>query len=420
MTPQKKPDPSFISMQILSSKAHKLWAKAKQKRTSQAAETSIKNVDLPEQETDTEYVIALSLSNVAKATLVILGIIIGLKALFILRNTLMILGLALFLSVVIDASVRFFERCRLPRSFSVLLVYFAALSLVVFLVVSLVPIVANQIQDLAYLIDRSADAFLGNPQIIIPFAPTTLNEHLSTLAQRLLETLEIQDRASALLQFGQSLSLAAKNSLGLAVQVAGSVVNFILSLILILFLTFFLQMEKEKIGNYVRIFFPRRMRSYIDNKSEAVYHKMAQWAQGQITLCCAIGIMVFIALTILGMPYALTLALLAGFTEFIPVAGPLIAAIPAVLIALTQGGFVWGVVIAGVYYVIQVSENNILVPIIMKHAVGLSPIVVILSMLVAVSFPDIIHPVLGVILAVPVTTIITIFLDDLYQLSRGK
>jgi predicted PurR-regulated permease PerM len=115
------------------------------------------------------------------------------------------------------------------------------------------------------------------------------------------------------------------------------------------------------------------------------------------------------------MPYALTLAVLAGFCEFIPAMGPLIAAVPAVLIALSQQGFVSAAIVMGVYYVIQWCENNLLVPLIMRRAVGLSPVAILFSMMIGVSFPDTIHPVLGVMLAIPTTTIIAIFLRDLSE-----
>ena len=140
--------------------------------------------------------------------------------------------------------------------------------------------------------------------------------------------------------------------------------------------------------------------------------KIGQWARGQLLLCLSIGFLVFLALIILRMPYALTLAILAGFTEFIPVVGPFIAAVPAVLIALTQEGFIWALVLAVVYYIIQWCENNLLVPLIMKRAVGLSPVAIIFAMLVGVSFPSVIHPVLGIILSIPTTTIIALFLED--------
>ena len=92
--------------------------------------------------------------------------------------------------------------------------------------------------------------------------------------------------------------------------------------------------------------------------------------------------------------------------------GPIIAAIPSDFIALAQSGFVPALIVAVVYYGIQWCENNLLVPLIMKRAVGLSPIAVMFAMLVGVSFPETIHPILGILLAVPVSTILSIFIQD--------
>ena len=135
----------------------------------------------------------------------------------------------------------------------------------------------------------------------------------------------------------------------------------------------------------------------------------------------AIGLLVFVALNILGMgEYAATLAVLAAMTEFIPYVGPFIAAVPTVIIALSEGGVVWALIVLGVYYIIQWCENNLLVPLIMKRAVGLSPIAIMFAMLVGVSFPTIVHPILGLLLAVPAITIIAIFLDDWRRMRQNK
>jgi len=124
-------------------------------------------------------------------------------------------------------------------------------------------------------------------------------------------------------------------------------------------------------------------------------------------------------LTGLGMPYALTLAVLAGFTEFIPYVGPFIAAVPSLLIALSQWGFTWALIVALCYYAVQWSENNLIVPFVMRRAVDVSPVAIIFAMLAGVSFPSVLHPVPGIPLPIPAASIITIFLDDLRRKS-GK
>ncbi len=181
---------------------------------------------------------------------------------------------------------------------------------------------------------------------------------------------------------------------------------------LVLALGAFIQLERESIRQWVRGILPPQYRGYLDDKSQAIHVKIAQWARGQAILGLCIAVLAFIALSIVGLDYAVTLAVLAGVTEFIPYVGPLIAAVPAILVALTQQGPQWALLVAVLYYLIQWLENNFLVPMVMQRAVGLSPVAVMFAMLVAVSFPNIIHPVLGILLAVPATTIVAIFLED--------
>ncbi len=411
----------FTSMKILSAKAQSIWAKAKTRMQSSEAKGKFTKTSLPpEQKTRTIVFVDIAGWTVAKATIAILLVCILAWTLFILRDKLLILFLSFFLALVMDAHVRRLERVKIPRGIAVVLLYLLFLGVAVFLVASLIPIVAEQIQDLARFINHSADSFLADPNVHFNFLSDAFNERLTEITQQSLQSMGIKDRASALFQFGQNLSAVAQSSIGFTVQIAGSVFNFIVNLILILFLAFFIQLEREKICDFVRVLLPRNYRSYYDAKAEAIHQKVAQWFHGQLLLCLSVGILVFIALEILGMPYAQTLALLAAFTEFIPYAGPLIGALPAIFISLTQSGFIWALVVMGVYYVIQLCENNLLVPLIMKHAVGLSPISIMFGMLVGISFPDTLHPILGIILAVPTTAVITIFVQDYYALRRRR
>lgn len=419
MPKKNSPADSFKSIQILSAKAQSLWTKAKSKMHHEDSKFT-KSVLPPEQKTRSVTQLDLSVSTVAKGTMTLLLVIAAALALYVIRDKLIILFLAFFISVVIDTNVRWLERRRIPRPVAVLLLYFIFIATGVFLLASLIPIVASQLQDIARYMNTSADSFLINPHVHFTFLSDGMNEKLTAMTQDFLQQMGIKDRASALFQFGQNLSAVAQTSIELAVQIAGSVFNFMVNFILILVLAFFIQLEREKISDFLRSVMPREYRGYYDAKAEAIYLKISQWFRGQLLLCLAIGSLVFVALKILGMPYAHTLALLAGFTEFIPYAGPLIGALPAVIIALSQYGFVWAAVVALVYYVIQLCENNLLVPLIMKHSVGLSPIAIIFGMLVGVSFPDTVHPVVGIILAVPTTAVITIFVQDFYLLRRRK
>lgn len=423
MTPKKNGNgqpqktSSFTSLRIIGEKAQKLFARAREIQQKNWNES-----ELPEPadaEALPEITVHLSISNVVKATFAILAIFAGVVLLWLLQDKIVILLLSIFVAMIMDPGVQSLKRIGVPRGLGILIHYFIALFLMIFLLVSLVPLIATQLIELAGLLQNEVNTFLHSPHIALPFLTDSANLSLTQLMETTLRNLSINEFADAVQQFGQNLSSATQSSLVLAAQLAGSVVNFFANLIIILVMAFFIQIEKEKIIVWSKSFLPRRLRPYVDDKSEAIQTKMAQWTRGQLILCLFIGFMVFLALTILRMPYALTLGILAGFTEFIPVIGPLIAAIPAVLIAGTQQGFFWALIVAGVYYVIQWCENNLLVPLIMKRAVGLSPLAILFAMLVGISFPSLIHPILGVIISIPATTIVAIFIED-WRVHRTK
>lgn len=419
MPNSRDPLPEFHSLRIVSEKAQQWLRRARGKWKKERTKERRPPAPPVMEERRSVHVVEVSLPTVVRATVLVLLVLVGAWILFHLRDKILVLLLSLFVAAIIDPGVRSLERWHLPRGVAVLIVYLTFLVLFLFLLLSLIPILAEQIQQIAVTIGFGINTFLSQPSVDIPFASPRVNQQLTVLAQNVLHHLSAEGAVGALQRFGENLSVAAQGSLRFAASVAGSVVNFIFTLILVLVMAFFVQMEKEKLGGWVRVLFPQRYRSYLDTKADAIAEKLARWIRGQLMLCLVIGFLVFLALSILQMPYALTLAVLAGFTEFIPYAGPLIAAIPAVLIAFTQGGLVPALFVALVYYAIQWCENNLLVPLIMRQAVGLSPVVILFAMLVGISFPDTIPPVLGIILAVPTTTIIALFLEDYRERRRS-
>src|SRR3989344_4186818 len=382
--PPSEPRNTFRSFRILGEKAQRFLARAKREMQKEEKKSS---TPLPKGEHLDEIRFRISTGSLLQSAFTILAIII-------------------------DPGVHRMEHMGIPRGLVVLIHYFFALFLFFFLLFSLIPIIASQLQQIAIFISLEVDAFLSDPLISIPLLTDSMNERLTALAQATLQDLSINQFVSNLEQLGQNLSSVAQGSVRFATRIAGSVLSFIVNTIIVLVMAFFIQLEKERLMRWFRGFFPFQYRTYMDSKSEAIHLKIAQLTRGQLLLGLTIGSLVFIALIILGMPYAVTLAALAAFTEFIPYVGPFIAAVPAVLIALTQEGLMWALVIAGIYYVIQWCENNMLVPLIMKRAVGLSPIAIIFAMLMGLSFPLVIHPILGILLAVPFTTIVAIFLED--------
>jgi predicted PurR-regulated permease PerM len=412
MTEKKKKQDSFQTFKLFGKQAQKLIDSARTRIQSKKKDQTVQSAHSTSQKSDDGIFMHLSIMSVVKATFAIVAIAAAVFICYQIRDKLLILFLAVFLSVVIDPGVSFLERLRIPRGFAIFFVYIVALAMLLFLVISLIPILAEQIQQMATRLAYSIDRFLANPILSIPLLGDDINSYLNTMLRDILADVYKGGALQTFQQFGKNLSSAAQGSIHFVVGVAGSVLQFVVKLIFVLVLCFFIQLEKEKILRWARVFLPYRLRRYFDVKAEAIHIKLGHWIRGQLILSLSIGILVFIVLKVLGMQYALTLAVLAFFAEFVPVAGPIIAAIPAVFIALAQSGFFSAMIVAVVYYGIQWCENNLLVPLIMQRAVGLSPIAVIFAMMVGISFPSTIHPVLGVLLAVPVATILSIFIKD--------
>jgi len=127
-----------------------------------------------------------------------------------------------------------------------------------------------------------------------------------------------------------------------------------------------------------------------------------------------IFILTYVVLLLLGVKFALVLALIAGILELIPFVGPIISAVPAIIIAFSQSPLL-AVLVVILYFVVQQLENNILVPKIMQKAVGLNPIITIVVILIGAKLSGI----MGAILAVPVATVVSMLLSD-WQESRNR
>ena len=149
--------------------------------------------------------------------------------------------------------------------------------------------------------------------------------------------------------------------------------------------------------------------NYVINLWESSKAKIGKWMQGQLLLGVLIFILVYLGLTIFGLPYALTLALLAGLMEIIPVFGPIMAAIPAILLALSTGGMSLALIIAGFYLLVQQFESNLIYPLVVRKVVGVPPILVILSLIIGYELAGF----LGILISVPVAAAVMELVDDI-------
>ena len=160
----------------------------------------------------------------------------------------------------------------------------------------------------------------------------------------------------------------------------------------------------------MKVITPDHVHEELGRITEKIQNKIGQWLRGQLILMAIIFFVTFIGLKIIGVPYALVLALVAGITEIIPYAGPILGAMPAVFIAFTISP-VKGLLAVLLYFLIQQAENHLIVPKVMQRTTGLNPIIVIVAVLVGAQLAG----VLGALLAVPIAAALEVVIHERFD-----
>lgn len=294
-------------------------------------------------------------------------------ALFLIRDVIILLFIAVIFMSALSPIVNRLERLKVPKSLAIALIYVVIISVAALLISFVVTPFAEETTNL----------ITNLPQYLITLIPET----------------GFIDRSVIQQEFGNF----SRNAL----EVSLTIFNNFLAFISIAVLTFYLLLERENLDKLIAQFFIGK-EERIKRTTKKIEEKLGAWMRGQIALTLIIGTVSYIGLSLLGVPYALPLAILAGVLEIIPVIGPIISAIPAVLIAFLVSPLTAGLV-ALMYFIIQQFENHLIVPQVMKKAVGLNPLVVI----IAVAIGGRLLGISGALLAVPITVVAQIITEDL-------
>jgi predicted PurR-regulated permease PerM len=173
-------------------------------------------------------------------------------------------------------------------------------------------------------------------------------------------------------------------------------------------IVFFWLVGHARLQRYVLAFLPIDRRGGTRRAWNDIERRLGSWFRAQLILMGAVGIMCGVAYVVLGVPSALLLALIAALCEAIPMVGPILGAVPALLAALTVSPEL-GLAVALTVWIVQLIENHVLVPVVMRNSVGLSPLIVIVSLLVGGAAGGL----LGAVVAVPVAAAIDVILGRL-------
>lgn len=342
-----------------------------------------------EKENNDKRYVVISTGTIVRVLLFLLLI----YALYILRNIVLVVLTAVVFASFAEAAIRRFKKIGIGRMLSVVLVYVLMILSIAGLFYLFVPLLITETSRLL--------EFLSN-YITSPGLSNTAGG--LTDASNFVSTLH----SGSLADFGVSIQKFAASVSGGFFSAVVSVFGGLINVTLILIISFYLSVQENGIQKFLRIVTPPKKEAYIIGLWERTQHKIALWLKGQLILGVIIAVIMFIILTLLGIPYAFVLALATGIFELIPF-GITLAMIPATGFAYVQGGLKLALFVFLAYVVVQQIENYVFQPLVVKRVVGISPLVVILSVLAGFELAGF----WGLILAIPVTVALLEYVDDI-------
>ena len=306
--------------------------------------------------------------------------LIFLYLLFEIRQVLTVFFVSLVLMSALNSFIHRMERFKVPRILSILVIYLLTFGTVTLIIAGIIPPLVDQTTVLINRFPQYVKA-LGLPSIDGAFLAKQLNE-LGSIPANLL-------------------------------KITVGVFNNILSVLLLAVITFYLLIERKNLDRYLHFLFggdgEKRAKVFVDELEK----KLGGWVRAQLTLMVIVALMSYVGLRLLGIEFALPLALLAGILEIVPGVGPIISGVPAVLAGLAISPLM-GLAVAALYFLIQQLENNLIVPQIMSRGVGINPLLALLSLIIGFELAGVV----GAILAIPVVLLIQVVASEVFASKR--
>lgn len=299
--------------------------------------------------------------------------LLALWVLFQIKDILFLVFIAFILMTALRPLVDWLTRVKLPRVLAILLIY-------------------------GVVFGFFGVSFAGTiPTLVIQ--STKFIQELPTFLEKVLPYWNIDARSMS-----QQIAPISEN----IVKITVGIFSNLLTTLTVLVFTFYFLLERKKLESMLVGMMGEDAALRVITALNEVETRLGAWVNGQLFLMVLIGAAVYIGLTLLHVEFALPLAIIAGLLEIVPMIGPIVSAVPAVLVALTVSPFLALSVIA-LYFIVQQVENNVFVPLVLKKSVGLSPIITIFSLMVGARLAGVV----GAVLAVPVVLVLQSILHAL-------
>lgn len=319
-----------------------------------------------------------------------LAILAGLYFIFLIKDVVISIFIALILASAINPVVNRLEKRRIPRLIGVLAVYASLILLLSLIMATIVKPLATELQVVASFVPEIIDKLRLEDAQLPGLIPAT----------------ELQ---KLLFQAAERLSQISIN----VFSVVEGIIGGLMATVAVVVISFYLVLEDEGVRNFIRAVTPTPYRKSTLNLWEKSQRRLGSWLRGQLLVMLAVGVLTFIGLSLLGMPFSMALALLMALFEIIPYAGPVIAAVPGIVVAFAFGGVWYALGILAVYFIVQELESYVLTPKIMQRTTQLNPIFIIIAIFAGAKLGGL----LGVLLAIPVIIIVSELARDLFNIS---
>ncbi len=324
----------------------------------------------------------------------VVAVALGLVTVWLIQDIVLYCFLAILLAGVIYPVANWGVRHRIPKTVSVLCLYLLLFGVLALIVTLLVPALIGQTRALVTTYgDRLGDA-------------ARIVRDLDVLTQIQSAGFDLSSGLSGLQ--GQAQTFLS-NALSTVVDIFGGIAGFVVVLVLALYVV----IEDSAIKRVFHEWVPKGYQDFATRLTWLLMEKLGAWMRGQLLLCLIIGLMYLVAFGLIGVPYALLLAVIGGLFEFIPYIGPILSAVPAVMLAFTKSPTTALVTLAALI-LIQQLENNLIVPKITEKTLGLNPIVSIIAFLIGAKL----FGTVGAIVSIPVAMAVAVTLSEWREFRR--
>jgi predicted PurR-regulated permease PerM len=296
--------------------------------------------------------------------------------LFQIRQIILALFVSLIIMSALSPAVDRLEKLKIPRALAILAVYVIIFGGIAVILTCLIPPLVDQTATLA----------------------TSLPDYLEKVGLPAVDERIISSQIS-------HLGSIPANLFRLTIAIFGNMLAFFVLIVI----TFYLLLERKNLDRYLLILFGKKDEGKAEKLIDKVEERLGGWIRAQITLMVFISLISYLGLRLLGIDFALPLALLAGILEIVPNVGPILASIPAILAGLTTSPLL-ALAVAALYFLIQQIENVVVVPKVMERVAGVNPLVTILALTIGFKLAG----AAGAILSVPVVLVAQVVVAELF------